>query len=292
MNPTERRMSLRSILSGDLCVHPASVFDPMTVRMAENLGYETAMFAGSVASMVILGAPDEALITLTEFNEQVRRICRAAKIPLLVDADHGYGNALSVQRTVEELETSGVSGLTIEDTRLPRAYGQGDQAELISVAEGVGKMKAALSARQDPDLVILGRTSSPAISGLADAIERCKAYRDAGVDAIFVNGIGSKEDLETFCQAVAVPVMIGNVGTKFEDATFLAKTGVRIALQGHLPHLASVRAAYDTMKALREGTPASAISKSVPRDLAEQTTRQADYESAFRDFLGAPTSTK
>jgi len=256
--------------------------------MAEDLGYETAMFAGSVASMVILGAPDEAIITLTEFNEQVRRICRASNIPLIVDADHGYGNALSVQRTVEELETSGVAGLTIEDTLLPRKYAQGDKAELVSIDEGVGKMKAALDARHDPELVIFGRTSSPAISGLADAIKRCQAYRDAGVDAVFVNGIGSKEDLDSFCRAVATPVMIGNVGTKFEDADYLGKTGVRIALQGHLPHLASLHAAFDTLKALREGMPASTVSKSLSRDLLKRSTRLEKYEDNFRQFLGAP----
>ena len=288
MKETERRMVLRSILSGTRCIHPGSVYDPMTARMAEDLGYETAMFAGSVASMVILGAPDEAIITLTEFNEQVRRICRASNIPLIVDADHGYGNALSVQRTVEELETSGVAGLTIEDTLLPRKYAQGDKAELVSIDEGVGKMKAALDARHDPELVIFGRTSSPAISGLADAIKRCQAYRDAGVDAVFVNGIGSKEDLDSFCRAVATPVMIGNVGTKFEDADYLGKTGVRIALQGHLPHLASLHAAFDTLKALREGMTASTVSKSLSRDLLERSTRLEKYEDNFRQFLGAP----
>jgi oxaloacetate decarboxylase len=288
MNPTQRRASLRAILASDRCFHPASVFDPMTMRMAEDLGFETAMLAGSVASMTILGAPDEAIITLTEFAEQVRRICRGGSVPLIVDADHGYGNALSVQRTVEELETAGVAALTIEDTRLPRSYGQGDKAELVTIAEGVGKMKAALAARQDPQLVIVGRTSSPAITGFADAVERCSAYRDAGVDAIFVNGIASREELESFCRAVALPVMIGNVGAKFNDIAFLGKAGVRIALQGHLPHLASVHAAFETMKALREGASAATIATSYPSDLAERLTRRRRYESAFSAFLGAP----
>ena len=292
MTPTQRRQALRSILAGGICVHPASVYDPMSARMADELGFETAMFAGSVASMTVLGAPDVTLITLSEFTEQIRRICRAADVPLIVDADHGYGNALSVQRTVEELETAGVAGLTIEDTRLPRVYGQGATAELISIEEGVGKMKAALSARVDPSLVIIGRTSAPAISGADDTLERCKAYRDAGVDAIFVVGFSDRDGLEDFCRAVGGPVILGNVGTKFEDAAFLARIGIRIALQGHLPHLASVHAAYATMKALRDGTPASEIAKSFPRDLADRLTRREHYQQAFRTFLGAPQADK
>jgi carboxyvinyl-carboxyphosphonate phosphorylmutase len=115
-NPTQRREQFRAILAGDLCVHPASVFDPISARIAEDLGFELAFMAGCTASATVLGAPDLVVLTLTEFAEQIRRICRAAKISLVVDADHGYGNALNVKRTVEELETAGLAGLTIEDT--------------------------------------------------------------------------------------------------------------------------------------------------------------------------------
>ena len=122
---TERRERFRAVLDGTSCIYPASVFDPVSARIADDLGFEIGMFAGSVASLVVLGAPDLTLITLTEFAGQARRICRAGNLPLLVDADHGYGNALNVMRTVEELETAGVAGLTIEDTALPQAFGAG-----------------------------------------------------------------------------------------------------------------------------------------------------------------------
>src|SRR5579862_9027483 len=133
MNWTARRERFRAFLSGPRCVHPGSVFDPISARIAEDLGFEIGMFAGSVASLAVLGAPDIILLTLTDFAEQAYRICRAGNLPLLVDADHGYGNALNVMRTVEELETSGVAAIAIEDTLLPKAFGAGGENQLISV---------------------------------------------------------------------------------------------------------------------------------------------------------------
>src|SRR5436189_1581507 len=156
----ERRRRYRQVLEGNVCMHPASVFDAMSARMAESLGFEVGMFAGSIASATVLGAPDLVVLTLTEFAEQIRRITRGSDLPLLVDADHGYGNALNVMRTVEELENAGVAALSIEDTALPRGYGPSNAAQLISIEEGVGKMRAALQGRRDPSLAIAGRTSA------------------------------------------------------------------------------------------------------------------------------------
>src|SRR5881394_2352739 len=166
MNWTERRERFRAILSGNRCVHPGSVYDAISARIAEDLGFEVGMFSGSVGSMAVLGAPDLVVLTLSEFAAQAYRICRAGNLALLVDADHGYGNALNVRRTVEELETAGICAMSIEDTVLPRPYGPGGKPSLSSVEEGVGKMKAALSARQDKYLVIAGRTSALALGDL------------------------------------------------------------------------------------------------------------------------------
>ncbi len=143
-----RRAVLREILAGDKCLRPASVYDAISLRIAEDIGFEVGMFGGSAASLAVLGDPDIALITLTELAEQMRRMARAATLPVLVDADHGYGNALNVRRTVQELEMAGAAGLTIEDTLLPQAYGVSKQ-QLISHDEGVGKIRAALQARGD-----------------------------------------------------------------------------------------------------------------------------------------------
>src|ERR1700709_407245 len=171
----KRRENLRAILSGSACIRPGSVYDAISIRIAEDLGFEVGMFGGSVASLAVPGDPDITLIPLTGLADQMQRRSRAAALPVLVDADHGYGNALTVRRTVQELETAGAAGLTIEDTLLPQAFGQ-SWAQLIPREEGVGKMKAALDARDDPALVIMARTGAVPISGLDDAIARAMVY--------------------------------------------------------------------------------------------------------------------
>src|SRR2546430_3381508 len=170
----KRREALRSILSGSSCIRAGSVYDPVSIRIAEALGFELGMFGGSVASLTVVGDPDITLITLTELAEQMRRMSRASMLPVLIDADHGYGNALNVRRTVQELETAGAAGLTIEDTLLPQAYGA-DEPQLISIEEGVGKMKAALDGRGDPALVIMGRTGTRAGDPSASSFDDCVA---------------------------------------------------------------------------------------------------------------------
>ena len=286
MDLTPRRQAFRAVLEGDKCVYPGSVFDPISARMAEDLGFETGMFAGSIASATVLGAPDHIVLTLTEFAQQIHRICRASALPLLVDADHGYGNALSVKRTVEELETAGVSALTIEDTLLPSPFGS-NAPSLISLEEGVGKMKAALAGRQDPSLVVAGRTSALAIEGIEDTIRRARAYQEVGVDAIFFVGVKTRDELEAIHAEVTVPILLGGITEGLMDRKYLAANGVRVALQGHLPFMAAVKAAYDTLKALRSGTPPADLKRSTVSDeILAQATRRESYDRWIGDFLG------
>jgi carboxyvinyl-carboxyphosphonate phosphorylmutase len=286
MHWTDRRERFRALLAGSACVHPASVFDAISARLARDLGFEMGMFAGSVASMTVLGAPDMVVLTLTEFAEQAYRISRGANLPLLVDADHGYGNALSVKRTVEELESAGIAALTIEDTRLPTPFGGSGKGQLITVEEGVGKMKAALAGRQDKALAVVGRTSAAAITGIEDTIARVRAYEAAGVDAIFLAGLRTRAELDAVAAAVRLPLILGNVTAEMADRSYLAGRGVRICLQGHQPFAAAVRAVYDTLKALREGTPPAALPGIASSALMQQATRQEDYERWSKDFLG------
>src|ERR1051325_6115874 len=142
MNWTERRTRFRALLAGDRCVHPGSVYDAISARIAEDLGFEVGIFSGSIGSMAVLGAPDLVVLTLSEFAGPAYRVCRAGNLCLRVDAHHRYGNALNVRRTVEELETTGIYAMSIEDTVLPRPYGPSGKPTLSSVEEGVGKMKA------------------------------------------------------------------------------------------------------------------------------------------------------
>ncbi|PPR56113.1 MAG: Oxaloacetate decarboxylase, partial [Alphaproteobacteria bacterium MarineAlpha3_Bin6] len=233
MDWSERRSRFRELLEGDECLQPASVYDPISARIAENLGFKIGMFAGSVASFTVLGAPDLILLTLKEFSDQAYRICRAGKLALLVDADNGYGNALNVRRAVEELETAGVCGMTIEDTDLPQRFGSKGSPGLISIEEGIGKVKAALDARQDPKLVIAGRTSAPATTGIDDAIIRAKAYEAVGVDAIFFAGVKTREQLEELSASVHIPIFLGSTPEELADFDYLSANKVRVALQGH-----------------------------------------------------------
>lgn len=286
MHWTERRERFRTLLAGDRCVYPGSVFDPISARIAEDVGFEVGMFAGSVASMTVLGAPDIIILTLSEFADQAYRICRAGNLALLVDADHGYGNAMNVKRTVEELETAGVAALSIEDTELPQPYGTVGSSRMVSIEEGVGKMRAALEGRQDPNLVIAGRTSAVAITGIDDAVARAKAYEAAGVDALFFVGVKTKTELEALRSAVDLPFILGGRGPELSDIDYLSAQGVRVCLQGHQPFMAAVQAAYDTLKALRDGTDPGDLKGVASGDLMKTVTRDADYERWMKDFLG------
>jgi carboxyvinyl-carboxyphosphonate phosphorylmutase len=281
----KRREALRSILQGNTCIRPGSVYDATSIRIAEDLGFELGMFGGSVASLVVLGDPDIALITLTELAEQMRRMSRAASLPVLVDADHGYGNALNVRRTVQELETAGAAGLTIEDTLLPQAYGEA-KTQLTTLEEGVGKMKAALDGRGDPSLVIMGRTGAVAVSGLDDAIRRARAYEAVRVDALFFTGVKAHGELEAISAATTLPIVLGGVPEAMVDLDYLAGQRVRIALQGHAPFAAATQAVYETLKALREGIAPKNLKGLASSELSARVMREAAVRARCADVLG------
>jgi len=281
----KRREALRSILLGSTCIRPGSVYDAISIRIAGDLGFEVGMFGGSVASLAVLGDPDVALITLTELAEQMRRMSRAASLPVLVDADHGYGNALNVRRTVEELEITGAAGLTIEDTLLPQPFGQ-TGTQLISLEEGVGKMKAALDARDDPTLVIMGRTGAVSITSLDDAIARARAYEAGGVDALFFTGVKTRGELEAISAATKLPIVLGGAPDDMADLDYLAGKRVRIALQGHAPFAAATQAVYETLKALRDGQPPKNLKGLASLELTNRVTRDADVKARNAEFLG------
>jgi len=280
----KRREALRLILTGSICIRPGSVYDAISIRIAQDLGFEVGMFGGSVASLAVLGDPDIALITLTELAEQMRRMSRAARLPVLVDADHGYGNAMNVRRTVEELETAGAAGLTIEDTLLPQAFGQ-TGTQLISLPEGVGKRKAALDARDDPALVIMGRTGAVSITSLDDAVARARAYEAAGVDALFLTGVKTHSELEAISAATKLPI-VGGFPEEMVDLDYLANQRVRIALQGHAPFAAATQAVHETLKALRDGQSPKNLKALASSEFTSRVTRDSDVKARAAEFLG------
>jgi len=280
-----RRESFRAALSGPGVIRPGSVYDAVSARIAEDLGFEIGILGGSAASLAILGDPDLVLITLTELAEQVRRITRASPLPLLVDADHGYGNALNVRRTVQELEAAGAAALTLEDTLLPQAFGAA-KPQLISVAEGVGKMIAARDGRDDPALVIFGRTGAMAISGLDDAIARAQAYEGAGVDALFFTGLKTRDEVAAVAAATRLPIMLGTVGGDLDDDAFLASQRVRLVNQGHAPIAAATQAVYATLKALRDGVRPQDLTGLPSAELTARVMREGAVKGRIAEMLG------
>ncbi|MFT6465772.1 isocitrate lyase/PEP mutase family protein [Halopseudomonas sp.] len=250
------RKDLRALMGSNRCYYTASTFDPMSARIAADIGFEVGILGGSVASLQVLAAPDFALITLSEFTEQATRIGRVARLPIIADADHGYGNALNVMRTVTELERAGVAALTIEDTLLPAKYGH-KSTDLISLEEAVGKIEAALDARIDPVTSIFARTNAGQLS-IADTIARVKAYQAAGADGICVVGIRDFEHLEQISQHLSIPLMlVAYDNPELRDRERLAANGVRIVVNGHAAYFAAIKATYDCLRAQRgiaEGT--------------------------------------
>ncbi|WP_426108416.1 isocitrate lyase/PEP mutase family protein [Pseudomonas sp. TWR1-1-4] len=247
------RRKFRELLATPTCVETASVFDPMSARIAADLGFEVGILGGSVASLQVLAAPDFALITLSEFVEQATRIGRVAQLPFIADADHGYGNALNVMRTVEELERAGVAALTIEDTLLPAQFGR-KSTDLISIEEGIGKVRAALEARVDPELSIIARTNAGVLPTEA-VIERTLAYQKAGADGICMVGVADFEHLEKIAENLTVPLMLVTYGNpKLNDAKRLASLGVRVVVAGHGAYFAAIKATYDSLRAQRRLT--------------------------------------
>lgn len=245
------RKDFRQLLASDACYHTASVFDPMSARIAADLGFEVGILGGSVASLQVLAAPDFALITLSEFAEQATRIGRVSRLPIIADADHGYGNALNVMRTVTELERAGIAALTIEDTLLPAKFGR-KSTDLIGMFEAVGKIRAALEARVDPELCIIARTNAGVI-GIEEVIARARAYQKAGADGICLVGIEDFEQLELVAAGLEIPLMLVTYGNpRLRDNARLAALGVRIVVNGHAAYFAAIKATYDCLREQRQ----------------------------------------
>jgi len=286
MNYSEQRKRLRAVLAGTTCVSPASVFDPLSARVAESVGYGIGMLAGSVASNTTLAAPDLIVLTLSELAGQIRRIMRVSKLALLVDADHGYGNALNVMRTIRELEHAGVAGVSIEDTALPLRFRQPEGTdELISTDEMIGKLRAAVAARTDPALVIAGRTAALKVEGTEGAIARARAYAATGVDAIFAIGVESLDQVAAIHDAARLPVIVGSApaALRHED---LAARGARILLQGHQPVAAAVKALQETYTHLYNGgAPAELKSRVASAQEMERLVFSEDYRKWQREYL-------
>jgi methylisocitrate lyase len=205
--PKKTTVLRSSLAKNEILILPGT-FNALVAQKIEQLGFEAVYCTGAGISTSYLGLPDIGLITLTEMTTIVKNISASVTLPVISDADTGFGNAINVMRTVREFEAAGVAAIHLEDQISSKKCGHVAGKGVIGREEMVGKIKAAIYARQDPDFVIIARTDSKNVEGFNSAVERAKAYRDAGADVIFPEALESAAEFEEFATAIPdVPLM-------------------------------------------------------------------------------------
>lgn len=280
--------ALRDAWQGGTVAVPG-VFNALVARMAERLGFRAIYLSGGALSAAS-GVPDVGLLSLTEFVDAARTITQATKLPLLCDADTGFGEALNVERTVRLFENAGVAGIHLEDQEMPKRCGHLSGKSLVEPEAMVAKIRAAVAARQSPDFVIIARTDARGVHGFDDAVRRAQRYLEAGADAIFPEAMETKEEFAAFAQQVKAP-LLANM-TEFGkspnlDFSELASLGYRLVLYPLTAFRAALRAAEETLKAVRDqGHQRDVIPKMLTRKELYELLGYAGYEERDRKYFG------
>ena len=255
---TARRRLRERLKSGSVVIAPG-IYDAYGARFVEQAGFEAAYMTGNGVSASLLGRPDVGLVDLSMITSHARRVAAAVDIPVICDADTGYGNAVNVRRTVEEFEAAGVAAIHLEDQASPKRCGQLPGARpVIELAEAIGKIEAALAARRDPDFIIIARTDSAEAHGLDEAIRRGRAYRKAGADVIFVemkSGPAILEDLKRVTSEVDAPCLVNmGAGGRLDDLdpAGIGRLGLRIAIYPGLERAAAGFAIREALEVLKK----------------------------------------
>ena len=280
------RQDFRQALSGDAPVLAANIFDPLSARIAQLLGYSVCVLSGSVAKAASLAVPDLVLANMSDLADACRRIMRAAPVSLMVDAEDGYGGAVNVMRTVAELEAAGVSAIEVEDNAVPRKFGVVAPG-LVSVEEQVGKLRAALAARSDPDLVIVARTAALRECPHDEAMARIAAYTETGADAVMLAGVpGGRDDIEAVHRSTPLPLcVLSPPPDARDDAAFLAANNVRIVMLGNPAYAAAVRAVHDVLAHLKDGGSLEALGdRLAPPELLAKVIRTEEFVQRQGEF--------
>src|SRR5262245_9828037 len=198
--------SLRQAVA-DATIQVPGAFNALVARMIEAAGFEAAYLSGAAFSAGTLALPDVGLFTLSELAQQTTYLTRSVEIPIIVDADTGFGEPLNVHRTIVELEAAGAAAIQLEDQRLPKRCGHLSGKSLVEPEEMCAKLRAATAARSDADLVIIARTDARGVNSFDDAVQRAQRYLEAGADWIFPEALERREEFERFAQAVKVPLV-------------------------------------------------------------------------------------
>jgi len=206
VSPADKRATFRAGLADERTLVFPGAFTPLTARLIEQKGFDGVYVSGAVMANE-LGLPDIGLTTLTEVATRAGQIASMTDLPVLVDADTGFGEPMNVARTVQALEAAGVAGLHVEDQVNPKRCGHLDGKQVVDAATAAGRIRAAVDARRDPSLVIMARTDVRALDGLEAAVDRARALVDAGADAIFAEAMADLGEFEAICSALDVPVL-------------------------------------------------------------------------------------
>lgn len=202
---------LRGLLAGDSFVVAPGAHDALTARIIEKTGFPVVYMTGYGQAASHLGRPDVGLMTMTEMVTRAANIVESVDVPVIADADTGFGNAVNVMRTIREYEKAGVAAIQLEDQVAPKKCGHMTGRQVVPKEEMVGKIKAAVDARRDKDLVIIARTDARTVHGINEAIERAKAYEEAGADLLFVESPESKDEMKLITSSFRVPVLANMV---------------------------------------------------------------------------------
>lgn len=250
-----KRQRLKEIIRGNQTVMVPGAYDAITAQIIEKVGFDLIYCTGAGTVNGLLGIPDLGLATMTEMVQNASRINDAISVPLICDADTGYGNAVNMMRTVWEFEKAGVAAIHIEDQIFPKKCGHVEGKGVIPQHEMVGKIRAAVSARKDPDFVIIARTDAKAVTGMEDAIARAKAYVDAGADVIFPEAMESEEEFSMFAEALPGVPLLANM-TEFGKTPYLTRAdfqrlGYRLVIYPMTNFRVMMKAVFDAMEQLK-----------------------------------------
>ncbi|HEY7554900.1 MAG TPA: isocitrate lyase/PEP mutase family protein [Candidatus Binatia bacterium] len=283
-------ISVRQLLERHGQLVMPGVYDALSAKIAARAGFEVVFITGYSVSATLLGEPDFGLLTQTEVVSAAARICAVTDTPVIVDADTGYGNAINVIRTVEELTRAGAAGMFLEDQVWPKRCGHMKGKQVIALAEQLNKLRAAIDARKDQDFFIVARTDSRQALGLSEAITRGIAFKEAGADAVFIEAPQNKEEMKEIARQVPGPLvanMLERGVTPLMDPAELKELGFQMIVWPLAPLYSVAKTLAETYGTLRrEGSTIKILDKLMPFDdfneivgLNEKYAADARYKS-------------
>lgn len=272
------------------CIAIPGVFNALVARQAERAGFKAVYQSGAALSASLAALPDVGLLSQTEFADQARYLTRAVSLPVISDADTGFGEPLSVERTVRLFEEAGLAGLHLEDQELPKRCGHLSGKTVVSRAEMVARLKAAVAARRDPGFVIIARTDARTTHGINDALDRARAYLDAGADMIFPEALETPAEFEQFAREIAAPLIANK--TEFGKSPLL--TLDQLAAMGYRAVLFPVTMLRVAMKSVEqalarlaaEGTQQGFLDRMQTRAELYELLGYADFDQRDRKYFG------